>query len=365
MSNEQFNPELLVIARGACGLTQTQLAIDIDVRQGRISRWEDGISVPSEDEVLRIADRLSFPSKFFYQSDTAIGAEVSFMYHRKRRRTKISVLNQLHCRVNILRIGIARLLRSIEEFPVRIDSIDVDEYGSAEEVARTARAAWQLPAASPIRNLVGLMEKLGTIVVRIPFNTDQVDAVHVWPWDMPPLVFLNDSCPADRERFSLAHELGHMVMHRIPTPHMEEEADSFARELLLPEAGLRVDIPKSLTLKDALRLKPKWGASGQAIIYQSHQIGAITKRKYESLYKYLSKLGYRKREPNPIEREEPTTLRRLIDLHRQDLGYSVDELAESVFLTTDRFKRYYSPNEATKPHKLRVVGDSIGLKRVT
>ena len=360
-----FNPEMLVIARGAWGGTQTALAEQLDVPQGRISRWEDGLSSPSEEDVERIAAILETPVGFFYQSDVPVGAEVSLMYHRKRRQTKISDLHRLHCRINVIRMGVARLLRSVEDVPIGVEHFDVDEYASPREVARMVRAAWRLPATTPIRNLVELIESRGAIVIRMPFETSSVDAVHLWPWDMPPLVFLNDECPADRERFSLAHEIGHMLMHRIPTPNLEAEADEFASEFLLPESGLRMDVGSTLTLQQALRLKHKWRVSGQAIITQSKQIGAISARKHESLYKYLSKLGYRKAEPNPLSREQPTTLRRLIDLHLTQLGYSLEDLAESLFLSVERFRSFLAGDPS--PHSFRIVGgdesSSLGRRR--
>lgn len=358
-----FNCEMLVIARGASGITQTELARLIEVNQGKISRWEDGLSVPDDGEVERLSQALGVPTSLFFLSEAAVGAEVSFMYHRKRRRSKLSTVNRLHCQINILRLGIAKLLRPLEDFPVLIDHMDVEEYGGPAEVARMVRAAWKIPATTPIRNLVGLVESLGAIVVRFPFEAEGVDAVHMWPWGMPPLIFLNSECPADRERFSLAHEVGHMLMHRVPTPNLEEEADEFARELLLPGDGLRMDVSANLTLNEAFRLKLKWKASGQAIIFQAKRIGAISPRKYESLYKYLSKMGYRKHEPNPLPREQPSTLQRLVEIHLKKLEYSPTELAEAVFTNAKGFEKFYSAS-LQKP-SLRVVGDPSPPRRRT
>ncbi|WP_339747119.1 XRE family transcriptional regulator [uncultured Rubinisphaera sp.] len=355
-STGEFNPELLVIARGACGITQADLAKKMEVNQAKVSRWEDGISTPSQEEVEIISDVLQFPSRYFYQPDAPVGPELSFMFHRKRRRITVKELNQLHCKVNIIRMGISRLLRPLEDFPVQIKSMDIDEFGSAQEVAQMVKAAWQIPLNSPIRNFIGLLESKGVIIFRMSFRTDKVDAIHMWPTGMPPLIFLNENCPADRERFSLAHEVGHMILHKFPTPNMEEEADDFAREFLLPEEGLKLDVDSSLTLAEAYRLKHKWKASAQAIIFQSRNIEAISQSKYQSLYKYLSKLGHRKSEAHPICHENPTTINRLVQLHSNDLKYSISELADTVFLNVDRFRRYYAMEEPQSSH-LRIVSD--------
>lgn len=154
---------MLVITRGACGITQTELARLIEVNQGKVSRWEDGLSEPGEDEIARLTEALGVPRSLFFVNESAIGAEVSFMYHRKRRRTKLSSIHRLHSRINLFRLGVAKLLRPLEDFPVLIENMDIEEYGNATEVARMARAVWKLPATTPVRNLVGLAESLGAI----------------------------------------------------------------------------------------------------------------------------------------------------------------------------------------------------------
>lgn len=342
-----FNPDMLEMARASRGKKQRDIAVELGVNQGRVSRWEDGLSTPTDQEIDRLAETLGVSRRFFFQPEKMVGAEMSFVYHRKRRRATQSALSELHGIVNVMRIGISRLLRSVDDYPVRIEHMDIEEYDNdPEQVAKLVRAAWQIPQG-PIRDLIGLVEEMGAIVVRIPFPTDLIDALFLWPWGLPPLIFVNRSCPADRERFSIAHEVGHMVMHRIPTLDMEKEADRFGRELLLPADALAPDV-HDLTLREAIRLKQKWRASAQAIIYQAHQVGAISNSKYQGLYKYISKLGYRKNEPGPIEREQPTTLNRLIDLHRTTLKMSLAQISELVFLTEERFSELYLAQDAPR-----------------
>lgn len=129
----------------------------------------------------------------------------------------------IHDHINVLRIGISRLLRNVEELPVQFERMDVDEYKSPEEIARLVRAAWQVPYG-PIRNLVAVVEAAGGIVVQCSFGTRQLDAVSQWPRGMAPLFFVNTDNPVDRWRYTLAHEVGHIIMHRIPTSSAEEEA---------------------------------------------------------------------------------------------------------------------------------------------
>ena len=124
-----------------------------------------------------------------------------------------------------------------------IPEIDPDEYQGAkkgrlnvEDVARTIREAWMLPSG-PIPNMVQIIEDNGGIVVPCDFGTDLLDAMSQRIDGLPVLFFVNIHVPADRVRHTLAHELGHMVLHTTnlkDDEEMEREADDFAGSFLLP-----------------------------------------------------------------------------------------------------------------------------------
>ena len=116
--------------------------------------------------------------------------------------------------------------------------MDIEVYGEPEKIAALVRAHWRVPSG-PIRNLTLLAEKAGALVVHSPLGGASVSGVTFAVPGMSPLIVLNSDQPADRMRFSLAHELGHMVMHRFPTPNMEREANAFAVALLMPTTEVR------------------------------------------------------------------------------------------------------------------------------
>ncbi len=350
-SGSKFNPDMLRVARGAQGKTQSELAKELGISQGKVSKWEDGLLVPSDDEIQELAQQLQYPPALFFQQDTVYGFGTCCLYHRKRKKLPVRTLNTIHDRINVLRIGITRLLRNVDELPLRFECMDIDEFESPEEIARLVRASWQIPYG-PVRNLVAVVEAAGGVVVQCPFGTRQLDAVSQWPRGMPPLFFVNSENPVDRWRFTLAHEVGHIFMHRVPTPNAEEEADRFASEFLMPERDVSADL-QGITVPKALRLKPRWRVSMQALIRRARDLGRISDRQYTSLFTYLSKLGYRRNEPAPLDAEQPTTIRRLIDVHFKDLGYTLSELSETVFCTEERFRVDYLGEDAAG--NLRIV----------
>ena len=97
----------------------------------------------------------------------------------------------------------------------------------------------------PIANMAGLIEENGGIIIPCDFERDLIDAMSQRIDGMPVLFFVNMNSPADRVRHTLAHELGHMVLHTInlkDDEEMEDEADHFAGAFLLPADEIKVHL---------------------------------------------------------------------------------------------------------------------------
>lgn len=323
---EVFNREMLTLAREARGSTQTALAKALNISQAEISKYENGIREPSEEMVRRFAKRLEFTSDFFYLNEYARSFGSGCVYHRKRQSAAEMKLQQLLAMINIKRIQVKRLLRAVNTRNASgFVRMDIDEYsGGAKEIANKARALWHLPPG-PIQNLVRAVEDAGGVVVRCDFGTDKVDALSQFLPGAPPIFMINESIPADRMRFTLAHEIGHILMHQLPTNNMERQADEFAAEFLMPEANIKphlayVDLPKLASLK------PFWRVSMNALLYRASEIGAIDQRRKSYLWMLMGQQGFRKNEPVQIAPEFPTAIRELLQLYRAQLGYQTHQL---------------------------------------
>src|SRR5437588_10942690 len=109
--------------------------------------------------------------------------------------------------------------------------------------------------------------------------------------------------PPDPERYSLAHELGHLVGHSAPHPTMEEEANRFASEFLMPAADIRASL-HDITIPRLAALKRYWKVSMAALLRRAYELGTINERRYRFMNIQLSKAGYKMREP--IETDPPT-----------------------------------------------------------
>jgi Zn-dependent peptidase ImmA (M78 family)/transcriptional regulator with XRE-family HTH domain len=317
---------MLRLAREACELTQSELARRLDIPQSKVSKHEADLLPVSDEELDRYASVLDFPRHFFMWSDSIYGFASHEMFHRMRRRIGRRILGRIHAEMNIRQMQLERLLRAAtidrEAFP-RLDPDELD--GDIEAVAGAIRAAWRLPPG-PVPNVTESIENAGGVIIPQNFGTQQIDAVSQWVPQLPPVFFVNTRFPGDRLRLSLAHELGHIVMHRIVGPDAETEANRFAAEFLMPTVDIRHQL-RDVTLPRLASLKPYWKVSMAALAKRAYDLEAITDRQYRRLMMRLSQLGYRLREPIDIAPEEPNVFRELLDLHYKALGFTRSQLA--------------------------------------
>ena len=141
-------------------------------------------------------------------------------------------------------------------------------------------------------------------------NFDGVSSPHN---KSPRVIALNrKNRSGDRYRFSLAHELGHLVLHtdtpRSDRAAIETEANIFAGAFLMPKALLETTITNELTLKDYAELKQRWGYSIQAIIRRSHELNLINYKRYRSLRMQISGRGWSIKEPGTVLLENLHTI---------------------------------------------------------
>jgi Zn-dependent peptidase ImmA (M78 family) len=279
-------------------------------------------------------------------------------YHRKKQKLAARDLDALYGIAEVYRLNIRRCLESVEVETTlpSLPAIDPDQYErQVEEIAAAVRQRWQIPRG-PIKDLTKLVEDSGIIIVPFNFGTPLIDGFCQFSCDgLPPLIFINNQQPKDRYRFSLAHEMGHLVMHHTPHPEQEIEANRFASELLMPSKEIMHDFYE-LSIKKFMELKMYWGASMQALIHKAWQVGKLDDRMFKYYNVEMSRRGFRKREPVEASHlvEVPTTIKYIMDAHIRDLGYTIEEISEIFGMEEDELREMF-PVEPPKPRLKLIV----------
>lgn len=305
-------------ARDLRGLTQSQLAASLGVDPSTVAYIEaDQIHEPRQELIDGIAHATGFPVEFFEDSDDIEFPSGSLLFRARGDMTKRQEAEARAWGALIYR-RVFRLAQRLKTPAVTLPRLsDVDP----EEAATFTRAALGLSPEGPIPHLINAAERAGVLVLALPIEMPRRDAFSAWVGDevLRPVIVVVNGVPGDRLRFSVAHELGHLVMHQarpLRIKQIEAEAGAFAEALLLPAEGFSADLVPPLTLAQIAPLKPRWGVSIQAMVQRVYHLGLITKWQYNYLFQQIGKRGWRRNEPEnlAVAVERPRAVRKMIEV---------------------------------------------------
>ena len=173
------------------------------------------------------------------------------------------------------------------------------------------------------------------MIIEKDFGTPRVDGLSQWIGDHP-IMLINKSASVDRKRLTLAHELGHLVLHNgLGCEDPEREANEFAAEFLMPAHVIKPDL-RPVTLGRLRDLKRVWGVSMQALCERSYSLGVLTAADRTRLYKAMNARGWRTSEPDGdlLVPEEPELVTAIGTALRAK-GLSGREIAERAGYAPD------------------------------
>ena len=337
------NYQNILIARDYRGITQKQLADGIGgLSQGTLSRIEKGLYQVADDVLQEIAKVLDFPVTFFYKETPKYPA---FYFNYRRRATMPQKkLIQLEAYFDIMRMAIDELGRSVDIPEYKLPVVAPNEKLTPEDIANRVRCFMRLKRG-PIDNLINSLELNGIVVCMVPIDNDQFDGITMITNSNYRIIFINDNLSNDRKRFSIGHELGHLIMHDpdvIDDKSMddkEKEANKFSAEFNMPKIDCFNDL-KGLRFADLGMLKQRWYLSKAAIIYRAKELHTIQENTAKYYQMQLSAAGERKVEKGFVPLDTPKIIQKMVQAHLDELGYSVAELSYILGLNQEDFNKY-------------------------
>lgn len=337
----KVNCETLELVRQLRQLTQKEVSESIGISQGQLSKAEHGIQELDQSTLECLASFYKFPVSFFFRELDP--TPVSHFCYRKRV-TSNKILDSFVAVVQIFKIFIEDFLNPVELPEYDLPSLIPSEDLTVEEIADRVRYALGI-YKGPVPNLTTLLENHGIIISKIDFGTDKLDGLSTFNSRGRRIIFLNSRMPNDRLRFSLAHELGHTVMHmpQLPDPSqdVEAEANRFAAQFLMPAQEIE-SMLVGVNIYDLGQLKKKWKVSIKALLYRAKSLMTISERSYRNLQIFYSKKGYNHGEPFPLSYEMPTLLTETIGLYKAQLGYSEKDLMNMMTIGPEEYHRIFN-----------------------
>lgn len=328
-----FDGSRLTLARQLAGLRKTDLAQLVDKSPTAVAAWESGAKRPSAAAVAQLALSLSVEPGFFLPHAEPVAVCGVTPHFRSLRSTSQLSRDQAFA-YGRLSVDIAAGLERHVEFPAPDLPAAPVPPDIPEQAAAQVRTSWSIPDG-PVGHLVRLLENHGILVVFSPEQTAAVDA-HSFTSRLRPVVVLNPiKRDYYRQRFDVAHELGHLVMHGDADPGgrvVEDQANQFAAELLMPAEQIHDLLPTSMggnVWPNLARLKEQWGVSIQALLYRARRLGRLSEVSYRNAMTTLTARGWRRSEPGLITTiEQPSLLPRAVELLGQEGIRDTDLIAQ-------------------------------------
>ncbi len=306
-------PSRITEAREARAMSMEDLANGIGVTRQCISKYEKGIIGPSSDMLQNISYVLAFPIEFFYKAEAKNTAHSSPLFFRSNsniaKKVKTACKHQVKWTDEVKR----QLEKYVDFIDRDVPVIDADYEDLSgediEELALSIRKDWGL-ADDPIKDLIGLFENKGIIVAQFAVSDfctfKGIDAFSSWKEGTPYILYHSIQKSAVRTRFSLLHELGHLIMHSSITEEnslkksvvdfADMQADRFAAAFLLPATSFPKDI-RSTSLSSLEIVKRKWGAAMSTIIRRCETLELLSDNQLDYMKRQMTTKKYWHREP--------------------------------------------------------------------
>lgn len=311
--------ERLKLARKSAGLSLRALAERIGhvVSPQALGKYERNEMLPNSSVLIALSKALAVSESYLLSSGEIELVNVEF---RKLKGAGAKAQAKLEAEV----LQHAERYLDIEDilaadtaefhfpatFPRPMSTVE-----QAEGAAEALRQAWQL-GGDPIRRLGEYLEEQGIKVmfVELPESISGMTAtVQKKEGRSVPVIVINEKHPGERQRFTLAHELGHLVLEMLDVD-AEAVCNRFAGAFLAPAAMIRSEVGasrKAISVGELVRLKQLFLVSIQCLIYRMKDLQIITQRAYEGLFGQITRLGWRKKEPEPLPAETTQRFERL------------------------------------------------------
>lgn len=350
----QINGDRIREARVFRVLTITKLAEELGISKQMLSKCEHNKANLSMENFRKLIEILDFPMDFFTGTVKFRLKDEGTFY--RSRLTATQAEKQPSETFKRATAVVRDFLEQYIEFPV-LEELELPDDVSPEEAAIWVRNFWKL-GDFPITDVLSLLEHHGLTVVSLDLGAKKVDARSGYMkinGRSYYIVLTNNDSNFYREQFTLAHELGHFVLHgdRLnpkdldPSEYrnIEQEADTFASCFLMPKNAFEKDIRniKVDELMNYVPLKTKWNVSIAAMIHRAKSLSLLNETQYVKLYKAISYKGWRKKEILDDEKEssKPRALNEAFRLVEEHTSITPANLASYI---NNIYGTYY-PNE--------------------
>jgi len=270
-------------------LTQQEVADEIGVSKQMISKYEKGLSTPNSSKIIELAKLFEQKIDYFFRSYKVELSEVNF-----RKKTKFSIKKEDSLK-ELIKIKLENYLW-VEEilsidysFKNVIKNHKIQSPIDIEKVVLILRKYWDI-GIDPIHNIIQLLEDKEIKVIELDNVDENFEGLACFVNKKYPIIVINKKFTVERKRFTLLHELGHLLLN-ISNSEIEKYCNKFASELLLPKDVLIQEFGgkrKQISLLELIAIQKKYGISIQAIVYRLVDANILSKERSKLFHQKIN-----------------------------------------------------------------------------
>lgn len=283
-----FNPQSLKSARLLAGISLRELQNRLGslVSHNAISKYEQGLMTPDNTTIIKLSEVLEVRPGYFFTTPKVSLGEIDFRKKSSLSQTEIGQIQE-KTRQRVERyLEVEGLLNVSAKFNNPIAKRTVKSADKAEEMAEIVRTEWGL-GTFPISNVIETLEEREVKVIEVAAS-EKFDGLSTYVDEKIPVTVVNESFPAERKRFTVLHELGHLMMN-IPSSESKKNCESychrFAAAFLFPSSEVIQTLGesrKSIAMGELVAIKEEYGISVQAAMRRAFDLQIISQPTYRS-----------------------------------------------------------------------------------
>lgn len=283
-------------ARRLTGLSLRDLAskLPINISAQSLNLYEKGARKPSSSTIIELAKVFNLPIDYFFRENKITLGNIEFRKKSKLGKQKIAYIKEYVAEYIERYIEVEKILGLNEKFHNPLNHLIINTQNDIEIQANTLRLKWEL-GTNPIPNLIEMIENRGIKIIEVDINSD-FDGLSAIVNDIA-IIVLNKNLGIVRKRFTLIHELAHLILtfnENCEKNEIERYCHQFAGAFILPKSTMIAILGanrRSISQDELISLKINYGISIQAIFYRLESVGIITKNDRISYLIYLKKYG--------------------------------------------------------------------------
>lgn len=321
-------------------LSLKEAGILLNMSATAISKYEKGEIIPDSKKIIEFSNAYNVKSIDILKTYNA--PKMKFTSFRKKKRLtgqKLELLKDLITQ-EVSKYLEVREMNELDSNNIKLKQYLVNNFLEAEQAANDFRNYINISNIQPISDLISILENLGIIIIQIKNPNNQFndfDGLSEIVSNIPIIVLLNDIKDGARQRFTIAHELGHLIL-KIDNNEIDEEklCNRFASALLMPKEAIINEFGqsrKNINFFELKAFKNEYKVSYAAINYRLKDLNIISDYLYKSLSILINKrIG--KNDPQPITPEISYQFKKTVYKLEANEIISLNKACELLGVTT-------------------------------